>query len=172
MIESDTDKPPSPAGHGQLSIEVLDSTRRLPAGQAAWLRDHLERALESMESSGEVRVRIVQDDEMARAHSRYKGESGTTDVLTFDLSDAAGVLDTDILICIDVAERQAAARGHSAVQELLLYSIHGVLHCLGYDDHDEQEAARMHRAEDEVLERLGVGVTYARPERDEPKETR
>ncbi len=169
MIEADSDKPPSPASHGPASIELFDSTRRLHAGDLLWLRGQLEGALEVLGPPGEVRVRIVADPEMAHAHERYKGVEGTTDVLTFDLSGGDdgtddGTLDTDILVCIDEAERQARGRGHEPARELLLYALHGVLHCLGHDDHDEAAAARMHRAEDEVLERLGVGVTYARPE--------
>lgn len=102
---------------------------------------------------------------MAAAHDRYKGELGTTDVLTFDLSDGPGSpLDVDILICADEAARQAAARGHGPERELLLYAIHGLLHCLGHDDHDPDQAAAMHTEEDRILTALGVGATYARPE--------
>jgi probable rRNA maturation factor len=99
---------------------------------------------------------------MAVAHERYSGIPGTTDVLTFDLRDeAAGPLDTDILICLDEAIRCGAERGHAANRELLLYVVHGILHCLGHDDHDDAGYARMHAREDEVLEAIGVGRTFA-----------
>lgn len=123
-------------------------------------------------TKGELSIRIIGDEEMARAHETHKGVPGTTDVLTFDLSDngdapdapdAPDVLDADVLICFDEASRQGKARGHSAEQELLLYIVHGVLHCLGHDDHDQERARAMHDAEDDVLARIGVAVTYARP---------
>jgi probable rRNA maturation factor len=63
---------------------------------------------------------------------------------------------------VDEAGRQSAVRGHTVEQELLLYVVHGVLHCLGHDDHDPDAAARMHAEEDRVLAAVGVGVTYAR----------
>jgi rRNA maturation RNase YbeY len=69
-------------------------------------------------------------------------------------------LDTDILACVDVAARQASIRGYSVEKELLLYIVHGVLHCLGHDDHDEAAAARMHATEDAVLTAIGVGAVY------------
>ncbi len=118
---------------------------------------------------------------MANAHFEYMGVEGTTDVLTFDLNDPAEHpapaqidaemicaykdrvafgLDTDIMICIDEAARQAAGRGYAVEKELLLYVVHGLLHCLGWDDHDEAEAARMHRLEDAVLGAIGVGVVF------------
>ncbi len=110
------------------------------------------------------------DPEMAAAHLEYCEVEGTTDVLTFDMSseaDSAGrpVLDVDIMACIDEAARQGKARGHTREQELLLYIVHGVLHCLGHDDHDEAAAAAMHAEEDRVLGAIGVGTTYAAPER-------
>src|SRR4051812_16319536 len=115
---------------------------------------------------------------MALAHQKYQGISGTTDVLTFDLSPAPPptpvspgspsphALDADLLVCADEATRQAAARAHTPERELLLYIIHGVLHCLGHDDHDEAAGARMHALEDSTLEAIGVGATYTR--RSEP----
>ncbi len=115
---------------------------------------------------GEVRVRLVGDEEMAAAHERHTGVSGTTDVLTFDLSDGDGWLDVDILVCVDEAARQGLQRGISAERELLLYIVHGVLHCLGYDDHTDEQSRRMHAREDEILERIGVGATYAAERED------
>lgn len=128
-----------------------------------WLREMSCRAMEELGvgARGEVRVRVVRDDEMAKAHLRYKKVEGTTDVLTFDLSPPGGALDADILVCVDEARRQAEARGHTPERELLLYIVHGVLHCMGYDDATPEEAAAMHAREDEVLTAIGVGATYA-----------
>lgn len=146
-------------------MDVSDPDRRLSPADRSWLERTTGAALEAIGASGEVRVRVVGDTEMAAAHERYAGEPGTTDVLTFDLrpEPAAGSpLDVDILVCIDEAQRQAAARGHDALRELLLYIIHGVLHCLGHDDHDPEAARRMHAEEDRILALVGVGPVYAR----------
>jgi probable rRNA maturation factor len=97
---------------------------------------------------------------MAAAHGRYVGIAGPTDVLTFDLSDGASGLDADLLLGLGEARRQGAARGHAVERELLLYLVHGVLHCLGHDDHDEAGYARMHAEEDRVLGAIGVGATF------------
>ncbi|MBK7403518.1 MAG: rRNA maturation RNase YbeY [Phycisphaerales bacterium] len=121
-------------------------------------------ALAPLALAGEIRARLVDDQAMAAAHARWSGVPGTTDVLTFDLRDTAeGPLDVDLLLCTDEAARQAAPRGHTVAREILLYLIHGVLHCLGYDDHDEADAARMHAEEDRLLDAAGIGATYAPP---------
>lgn len=157
----DDDRPPA-----ARSFELNDPGGLLAREDAAWVRAHAERALAELARPGEVRVLVVDDAAMGDAHERYAGVVGTTDVLTFDLSDgrsaAGAALDADIYVCADEACRQAGARGHEPKRELLLYILHGVLHCLGYDDHDDDRYAAMHAAEDALLERLGVGATFTR----------
>ncbi len=158
-------EPPSPGGrHATLSIDIVDDRGFLGPARCAWLAERAAAALGLLDASGEVRARIVDDAEMAVAHQRWSGVAGTTDVLTFDLRDAApgvGPLDVDLLICADEARRQAEVRGFTVERELLLYIVHGVLHCLGHDDHDGAAAARMHAEEDRLLEAAGVGATFA-----------
>lgn len=146
---------------GVVCFDVIDRTGRVEASALRWLADHARRALAELAPAGEVRVALVGDEAMAAAHERHAGVAGTTDVLTFDMSERRGELDADILVCLDEAERQARARGGRAERELLLYVVHGVLHCLGLDDRDEASASAMHRREDEVLTAIGVGPVYA-----------
>lgn len=130
-------------------------------------------------------MRLVLDAEMAQSHEEFAGVPGTTDVLTFDMTDPeddpidrptavlrnGGIVverrkfvDTDIMVCVDEAKRQGEARGHDVFHELLLYSVHGLLHCLGHDDHEETSYEAMHALEDAVLTKLGIGVVFGRPE--------
>ena len=102
---------------------------------------------------------------MVALHEQHCDIPGTTDVLTFDLrADLAAPIDVDIVVCLDEAARQAASRGHDAIHELLLYVLHGVLHCAGYDDHDDDDYAAMHAEEDRILAAIGVGALFTRPE--------
>jgi probable rRNA maturation factor len=149
-----------------LSIDLVDRQHRLSPHAASWLPAAIARALAPLALQGEIRIAVVNDDEMARTHEEFCDIPGTTDVLTFDCSEPTDgpvlSLDTDIVVCIDEAERQAQSRGHPPEREFLLYVVHGVLHCLGYDDHEEDAAAAMHRREDELLEQAGIGATFAR----------
>ncbi len=121
-------------------------------------------------ATGEIRVRVVNDQSMAAAHGRYLSDPTTTDVLTFDLTDGAGgrasppVLDVDVLVCADVAKREAARRGIPPEREALLYILHALLHCLGHDDHSDEGFARMHATEDAVLAAIGIGPVFSAPE--------
>lgn len=158
-----------------LRIEIADPDRAIDAAALARLRNHavaLEGHLAScFHASGGARVRIVRDDAMAEAHERHAGVPGTTDVLTFDLrtADAPDAsnsrIDADILVCADEARRQAALRRIPIEHELLLYILHGVLHTLGHDDHDDDAFARMHGAEDEILRAIGLAPVFGAPEK-------
>lgn len=165
------------------TFQLSDATGRVPAATQDWIRTHANLALARLGGDGEVRVRIVGDVEMARDHEEFAGVPGTTDVLTFDMSDPEAerpekptesaiksglvrilyTFDTDILVCLDEAMRQAGRHGYPFERELLLYIVHGALHCLGFDDHDEREYAEMHAMEDAVLGAIGVGPVFHRP---------
>lgn len=139
---------------------MIDPDETLDEPARHWLEAHAARVAAELSLRGEIRVRLLPDAAMADAHQRYKGVAGPTDVLTFDLSEPGGLLDVDLLVCPDEASRRAADFGHSVRAEILLYIVHGVLHCLGYDDLGEADAARMHAAEDALLGAIGVGPVF------------
>lgn len=141
---------PSTAIHGWLEPKLIEVAHLAGVG------------------SGTINITIVDDEEMTRLHRLYRGEPGTTDVLTFDLStppnptgpDPAAHIETDLVMCLDEAARQAKRRGHDTRAEVLLYAVHGMLHLLGYDDHNPPDARAMHLREDELLSAVGVGPLY------------
>lgn len=49
----------------------------------------------------------------------------------------------------------------AAIAELALYVVHGVLHLAGYDDRRRTDFERMHRREDELLLKAGIGRVFA-----------
>lgn len=161
--DPEPDQPPSPS---HPLLDLIDADRRLPDAARRELASRAEAALAELcrdRAGGEARVRLVGDDEMARLHEQFMDDPSTTDVLTFDLAgDPDAPLDVDIVVCMDEAERQAALRGHALEHELLLYIIHGALHCLGHDDVTAEQSAAMHAREDEVLRAIGVGAVYGR----------
>lgn len=143
------------------AVDVVDPGAMLRAGERAWVAERLSAALDELNVGGEVRVRLTDDAGIARAHAERCGVEGVTDVITFDLSDdASDELDVDLLVCADEARRQGEARRWPVQREVLLYALHGVLHCLGYDDADDESSRRMHAREDEILCAIGVGRTY------------
>ena len=127
-----------------------------------WLEGHTRSVLLLLQKEqSEVSVQIVGDAEMARLHLKHSGIEGTTDVLTFDNSSGEKSVHADIAICIDVAKRESKSRKHEVQNELLLYIVHGILHCCGFDDGDEVSHSLMHVEEDRVLSAIGVGAVWS-----------
>ena len=118
----------------------------------------------------ELSISIQDAAEMERLHVQYMDLPGPTDVLAFpmdelDLRGSRGVpqgmqpdeddeLPTvlgDVVLCPEVAERQAAEAGHTTLDELQLLTAHGVLHLLGFDHAEPDEHAEMFGLQAELL---------------------
>ena len=183
MHDDDEPRPPtprsearSPSTEHELELEIADPDALLRRAELAELEQLAHAAMTHLGASGSVRVLLVDDETMTEAHIRTMGLDSTTDVLTFDLSDApqtdtpdhTRVLDTDLTVCVDQARRESGRRDARLAHELLLYTVHGVLHCLGYDDHDEQRYRAMHAQEDAVMDALGLGPVFAQAPKDDP----
>jgi len=138
------------------------------AGDRAIDETLLRRAIEAVLRRHQVpmariNVAILDDAGTARLNRDHLQHDGPTDVLTFDLRDRDtedGAVDGEIVVSVDAAAREAASRGHGLDAEIALYAVHGVLHLLGFDDADEDDAARMHEMEDEVLSSIGLGAVF------------
>jgi probable rRNA maturation factor len=133
---------------------AVDSTRLERLARTVCVRFGVETAA--------VHIAIVGNGEIEQLNRRFLNREGITDVISFDLSDAgespARVF--DIAVNGEIAAARAADRGIEPAAELALYIAHGLLHNLGFDDAAPREAARMHKAEDEILQELGYGVVY------------
>jgi probable rRNA maturation factor len=111
------------------------------------------------EDAGEADISLafVDNATIHRLNQRYLQHDEPTDVLSFPLSEAnAARLAGELVIGAEVAQAQAAERGHDVQAELALYVIHGLLHLCGYADHDEASAARMRERERHYLGQLGL----------------
>ncbi len=168
---TEPEKPDEPdsAEDRTLAVALTQHAPDCDPPATGWLENQFARiARLAGVDQGQINLAIVDDDRMAQFHQQYCGEPGTTDVLTFDLRDEPGdtpgqPIEGDIVLCIDVAARQAQQRGHDTRLELLLYAVHGLLHLLGEDDHDPADYQKMHRREDDLLKRAGLGPVFGDP---------
>ena len=144
-------------------VEIDQSADVSHRVETAWLHDRLVLAIQHVKRPVErVGILLVGDPAMTDLHRRHHHIDQTTDVLTFELSGPNEPVDVDVALCVDEADRRATEHGHTIERELLLYAVHALLHCCGFDDHDDAAAAAMHAEEDRILELIGVGATYRR----------
>ncbi|MGE5295332.1 MAG: rRNA maturation RNase YbeY [Solirubrobacterales bacterium] len=148
-----------------ITVRITKHFRAVPI-ESARLRTLAKAVCERFEvREAVVSIGIVNDAEMTQFNMRFLQHEGTTDCLSFDLSDSSGLKDAklfDLIVNGELAAREAARRGHSADAEVALYVTHGLLHNLGFNDATAAQAKRMHRMEDEILQHLGYGMVYNR----------
>lgn len=108
---------------------------------------------ESVKSKGEVTISFINDVLIHRLNKKYLKKNFSTDVLTFDIANPKekGKLYADILISAETALRNAKIFKTTTAYELSLYSIHGMLHLLGYDDHSLKNQKVMRKKELEYV---------------------
>ena len=88
---------------------------------------------------GTLTLILADDVTLCRLNREFKGASGPTDVLSFDLADPIhpdGGDFGEIYISVDRAEAQARERSRGLSDEISWLAVHGTLHLLGYR-HDE-----------------------------------
>ena len=118
----------------------------------------------------EISVLLTGDDEVRTLNSKWRGKNKPTNVLSFPLADKDELQTTnladvelllgDIILARGVCEAEAAEKGVSMQQHATHLLVHGTLHLLGYDHHDDDEAADMEEREIRALNRLGIANPY------------
>ncbi len=139
-----------------VRLTVPPRLRQLPRIDSRLLRSRAVRVLRKVgQSTSELSIAIVLDDEIAALNSEHRGMRSATDVLSFSLlegahSDQRGKLLGDVVIGIETAARQARAAHRGLDEEVAKLLIHGILHLLGWN-HEESAEAKLMRAEERRL---------------------
>lgn len=175
------DEPPDPGpgsrtGGASVTAVEIDRAPRAPGAPGPptfddldlpWLEARLLEAIAQISRPvGRVGVCLADDAMMRRQHRKFSGRERTTDVLAFEASASGDPIEVDIIVSVDEATRAAARLGHPVERELLLYCLHGVLHCAGFNDKTAPEYKAMHAEEDRILSAIGVGPTFHATGRD------
>jgi len=124
------------------------------------LAEHVRDALR-LHPLVDVGVIFVDEAPMTDLHIRWMDEPGPTDVLSFPMDElrpgseemlsAEGVLG-DVVICPQVARRQAELAGHEEINEILMLLTHGMLHLVGFDHAEPEEEKEMFALQKELLD--------------------
>ena len=141
---------------------TLTARRRLPGLRAADVRRDAARLLALLEVDAELSVALIGDTEMHTLNRDWRDKDRPTDVLAFALREGedAGVHPDvlgDVVISLDTAARQAAARDATLADEVRVLLAHGILHLLGYDhERSPADARRMFAKQRALLRQLAV----------------
>lgn len=147
----------------QLMLEVQREIEADGIPSVEVLRSWAKAVLEGRKEVVELVIRIVDESESRTLNREYRHLDRSTNVLSFS-SDLPAVVGSnllgDLVICAPVVEREAREQGKPANLHWAHMVVHGVLHLLGFDHQNEQEAGAMERVEQEVMDRLGFPDPY------------
>lgn len=164
-----------------MAVEVFAADEQSAQPVDALRLVHLAKAVlgaQGVKPDSELSMLFVDEDAMAELNKRFLGKDGPTDVLAFPIDDedvveggrspdslgpGSGVdledsdppnLLGDVVVCPAVAARNAPDHAGTYEDEMALLVVHGILHILGMDHLDDEEAEAMEARERELLEQF------------------
>lgn len=138
---------------------------------AAALQRFVLRARQAAGLSGQVNVLVTSSAAVRSLNQRFRSLNKATDVLSFPAASSisesrnAKKLAGEIAISADIALKNSFRLGHSAVHEVKILTLHGILHLAGFDH--ESDHGEMARKEAKLRRALRLPVALI--ERAEPR---
>ncbi|URD60998.1 rRNA maturation RNase YbeY [Sphingomonas sp. KRR8] len=118
----------------------------------------------------ELSVQLSGDEQVRALNAEWRGKDKPTNVLSFPLAepDELGAVDADgpelllgdIVLARGVCASEAREKGIPLTHHAAHLMVHGTLHLLGYDHHEDGEAEDMEARETRALARLGIPNPY------------
>lgn len=113
-------------------------------------------------------IGIVKPEEIQRLNKEFRNVDKVTDVLSFPMftEDELRNIEEiyineeelsigDIVICLEVIEKQAEEYGTGFNREMLYMITHGICHLLGFDHIEAEDKIKMRNMEEKILSKLG-----------------
>jgi probable rRNA maturation factor len=160
-----------------VTVFAADEQASFPIDTIRWIK-LAEGVLADEDVRGETEVSILFVDEatIADLNARFLGKDEPTDVLAFPIDeepaeggrspdsggtgpgftpepDEAPTLLGDVVICPAIAAKNAPEHAGTLDDELALLLVHGLLHLMGMDHEDPDEAEAMETKERQLLAR-------------------
>jgi len=150
-----------------LDIQLASQSANLP--ETSQIQQWVDAALADYAHDTEIVVRIVDTEESAELNSQYRQKQGPTNILSFpfelpealaDMEDMPINLLGDLVICAPTLRDEAQQQHKPLADHWAHIIVHGVLHLLGYDHLDDDEADIMENKEISILQSLNIKNPY------------
>ena len=100
---------------------------------------------------GELNIVFCSDAYLLDINKKHLSHDLYTDIITFDLSEKEGPLQSEIYISVDRVRDNAKTLNTPFNRELHRVIFHGLLHLMGYKDKSAADQKKMRAAEDKLL---------------------
>jgi probable rRNA maturation factor len=96
---------------------------------------------------------------MQALNLKWRGKDAPTNVLSFPSGEEQGHLG-DVVLAYETVEGEAEQQNIAIADHAAHLVVHGMLHLLGYDHEQEDDAVKMETLETEILATLGIADPY------------
>jgi probable rRNA maturation factor len=152
-----------------VTVQLASSRRGVPHVRSLrrWAAAAFsQRPLRPVANASALTIRVVGTAESRQLNRMWRDKDKPTNVLSFpaeplrlapyqELPELG-----DLAICAPVVAREARQQGKSPQAHWAHMVVHGVLHLLGYDHENENDAAVMEAREAKILEQFGYTNPY------------
>lgn len=139
-----------------------DIAARIP--DASTLKSWADTVLNALNiNEKEITVRFVDENESHALNHQYRGKDKPTNVLSFPFECPPGVILNllgDLVICAPIIEKEAGEQNKTVNNHYAHMVVHGILHLLGYDHIEDDEADEMEALEIKLLAQLSIDDPY------------
>lgn len=153
-----------------MDLYIQNNTKEDIAAYEETIKKCIENTLnyENFEIDIEVSVLIVDDAQIKNLNAFHRGKDSITDVLSFpqyskleleqlkNKKIGASAILGDIVINIFKCYEQAERFCHSVEREVGFLVVHSVLHLLGYNHIEPEQEAKMDKAQETILDKMGL----------------
>jgi probable rRNA maturation factor len=150
-----------PKKRPKIAVQTIARNTFIPSRY--FLQQWVSKALSCHTATRQVNIRLVDKKESAQLNHTYRHKKGPTNILSFSFEAPPGVRSPflgDLVICAPLVNQEAKQQQKSHLAHWAHLVIHGCLHLLAYDHHNDKEAKRMETLEIQLLEDLGYENPY------------
>ncbi len=152
------------------TIIIIEDDRWLSINPIKFWQENFDSLLSRISHKNiEVNLLLTNDDDIARLNNDFRGKDSPTNVLSFPQYEICNI-DTiltndaifigDIAMSFDIIMRESIEFGITLQDRSFHLFVHGILHLLGENHENDEQATKMEQLEIEILNSVGIKNPY------------
>ena len=144
-----------------VEIQSVSQSGQLPSQEQ--FQYWTDSVLSNSTQDSEIVIRIIDESEMIQFNEQYRGKKGATNILSFPFDVPDGIASNllgDLLVCAPIVEKEAQLQHKKIEHHWAHLVVHGLLHLLGYDHIENEEAEKMEALEIKILKKIKIKNPY------------
>ncbi|MCL6494958.1 MAG: rRNA maturation RNase YbeY [Ignavibacterium sp.] len=100
-----------------------------------------------------LEINFIDSETIKEINKKFLSHDYSTDIITFNYSDAQNIIDGEIFISVDDAKENAKKFKVKFLEEIGRLVAHGILHLIGFDDTTPDQRKKMKNQENQLLKK-------------------